>query len=55
MTTIATTPRNAITAALFLGDDETARYCPSGLSSTYGHNLAALIAAAAAQGCDFDA
>jgi hypothetical protein len=48
------TPRNAITAALFLGDNETLRYAPTGLSNASA-DLAGLIAAAEAQGCEFDA
>jgi hypothetical protein len=49
---VATTPRNAIAAAMFLGDYESSRYCPTGLSNS--DNLAALIGAAADAGCVFD-
>jgi hypothetical protein len=47
------TARNAITAATFLGDEETMRYAPTGLSNS--SNLEALIAAAQVRGCQFDA
>ena len=47
------TARNAITAATFLGDEETMRYAPTGLSNS--SNLEALIAAAEVRGCTFEA
>ena len=48
--TTTVTPRQASDAALLLGDEETYRYCPTGLSNARMGALIALVAAAEALG-----
>ncbi|HEY7825018.1 MAG TPA: hypothetical protein VIG24_19415 [Acidimicrobiia bacterium] len=46
------TPRTCIAAAMFLGDNETARYCPTGIGNAGTAQLEALVREAVAQGME---
>lgn len=50
--TMTITPRTCIAAAMFLGDNATARYCPTGIGNAGTAQLEALVREAVAQGME---